>query len=259
MPAITPMLDNRARKTQYLAIVVYVFHRGQRRFINTGYKIEKKYWKGDRVIKHPDAVIINGRISAIVHDAKQYFAECALKNREPDVQMIGRQRKAYSFNEYLIHRAKQYLDKDMIVMYQKCRRFDRELRMFYNNLSLEEIKSAENKKQPAGSPVYFDDITSDFIREFDGWLVKIGNGPNTRHKKFEFLGKFYTEAMEEGKAPQPNPFKKYKIATKPVKKEKLSVKELEAIENLKLAPGLVNDARNLFQPTQRLHFAEFPW
>lgn len=232
MPAITPMLDDRARKRgELFPIVIYVYHKGQRRFINTGYKIERKYWKDDKVVKHPDAVIINSRISAVVHDAKQYFAECALKNREPDLQMIGKQRKAYSFNEYLIHRAKQYLDKDMIVMNQKCRRFNRELLMFFNK---------------GESHVYFDDIDYDFLRDFDSWLVKIGNGPNTRHKKFEFLGKFYNEAMQDGKAPQPNPFKKYKISIKPVKKEKLSVKEIEAIENLKLAPGPVNDARNLF-------------
>jgi len=232
MPAITPMLDDRARKRgELFPIVIYVYHKGQRRFINTGYKIERKYWKDDKVVKHPDAVIINSKIFSVIHDAQQYFAECALKNREPDLQMIGRQRKAYSFNEYLIHRAKQYLDKDMIVMYQKCRRFNRELLMFLNK---------------GESHVYFDDIDYDFLREFDSWLVNIGNGPNTRHKKFEFLGKFYNEAMQDGKAPQPNPFKKYKISIKPVKKEKLSVKEIEAIENLKLAPGPVNDARNLF-------------
>jgi integrase/recombinase XerD len=248
MPAITPMLDTRARKRGDLfPIVIYVYHKGQRRFINTGYKIERKHWDKNRVVRHPDAVIINSKISSVIHDAQQYLAECALKNREPDLQMIGRQRKAYSFNDYLIHRAKQYLDKDMIVMNQKCRRFNRELLMFFNKgLTLEEIAAAEKRNQLTGLHVYFDDINYDFLRDFDSWLVKIGNGPNTRHKKFEFLGKFYNEAMQDGKAPQPNPFKKYKISIKPVKKEKLSVKEIEAIENLKLAPGPVNDARNLF-------------
>jgi hypothetical protein len=51
--------------------------------------------------------------------------------------------------------------------------------------------------------------------------------------------------VNEGKAWAPNQFKLYKVPTKPVKKEKLTEDEVQAIENLKLKPGPVNNARNL--------------
>jgi site-specific recombinase XerD len=243
---ITPLLDDRS-KGDHFPIVIYIYHAYQKRFIKTGFKIEKKHWKNGEVVRHPDAAIINGRIADIVNRAKQYHAECMLKGRRVDLRLIDKQRASYSFNDYLLHRAKQYAEKEMIVMERKVRRMDKEFRLFLNpSVTLEEINQAERKRKTLpGVHLYFDDITQDVLRGFEAWLIKQGNVDNTRHKKFEFLSKFYDDAVDDGKATTPNPFDKYHIPSRPVKKQKLTVEEISAIENLKLV-GPVNDARNLF-------------
>lgn len=250
MATVKPFLDTRYKsKDNTYQIIVRVRHGKQLRDMPTGWKIDKNNWDGKQVkSKHKDARIINSQIDHLVSQAKQYIAECQLHNRPIRLDLIGKQHNSYSFNEYLLHRATQYAKKEMIIMERKVRRYDREFRVFKTpGLTFEDLLEDERMKRPLrGNELYFDEIDQDLLRNFEAFLVEQGNVNNTRHKKFEFLGKFYTDAVNDGKAEDPNPFKQYKIQTKPVKKEKLTEADIQAIENLKLKPGPVNDARNLF-------------
>ena len=97
-----------------------------------------------------------------------------------------------------------------------------------------------------GGDVYFDNIGRKLLEQHDHYLTEQGNNENTRHKKFKVLAKYFDDAKGERRADAENPFRQYKIPTVPVKKEKVTFEQLKSIENLKLAPGSVNDARNLF-------------
>lgn len=250
MATVKPLLDTRYKsKDDRYPIIVRVRNGADKRDIPTGYKTTIAHWKGDQVSgKHPDARLINSHIDHKVSEAKQYIAECNLHNRPIRLDLIGQSRASYSFNAFLLHRAKQYAAAEMYVMEAKVRRFDREFRIcFTPGLTFDDLDEDTRLKRPLrGNETYFDDINQDVLRVYETFLIKQGNVNNTRHKKFEFLGKFYTEAINDGKAPDPNPFKLYKIQSKPVRKEKLTEEELKAIEDLKLQPGPVNDARNLF-------------
>jgi integrase len=251
MATVKPLLDTRYQsKDKSYPVIVRVRHGSQTpRDFPTGWKIEEKFWKGDQVSgKHPDASIINARIMDLVSQAKLYISECQLRNRQIKLDLIGKQHNSYSWNEYLLHRAKQYAAKEMIIMERKVRRFDREFRVFNTpGLTYKDLLEDEAAGRILrGNELYFDDLTGDLMRNFEAFLLKQGNVNNTRHKKFEFLGKFYTDAMNEGKAEGPNQFKMYKIMQKPVKKEKLTEAEIKSIEDLALKPGAVNDARNLW-------------
>lgn len=216
-------------KDKTYPVVIRVEHNGRQRIIAIGYKVGKAFWKDGQVTaKHPDARIINSAITSKLAEIKKYLADCSLHNKPVHLDLIGTGRQSYSFTEYLDHRAKQYKAVGKPVMRQKVERFARELR-------------ASFKRE-----VFFDDINADSLRELERWQIDQGNVQNTRHKKFKFLGEFYTHAIDEGKAPSPNPFKKYKINPAPVKKEKLTAAEIATLENLKLKPGSVKDARNLF-------------
>jgi integrase len=250
MPTIKPLLDTRYQsKDKTYPVIVRIRHKSKVREIATGWKIQEKFWKDKEVSgKYPDAAIINSRIAEIVSQANNYFAECQLQKKNIHLELIGAQRSSYSWNEYLLHRAKQYGQKEMIIMERKVRRFDREFRVFNTPfLTYKDLLEDEEAGRPLrGNELYFDDLTGDLMRNFEAFLIKQGNVNNTRHKKFEFLGKFYADAVNEGKAEGPNQFKLYKIQQKPVKKEKLTEAEVKAIEDLKLKPGAVNDARNLW-------------
>jgi len=57
-----------------------------------------------------------------------------------------------------------------------------------------------------GREIYSDELTQDVLRKYDQWLISAGNQANTSHKKFERFRYFYNCAMQEGRAPGPNPF-----------------------------------------------------
>jgi site-specific recombinase XerD len=250
MATVKPHLDTRYKsKDDTYAILIRVRNGSQKRDIPTGYKATIAQWQGDKVSnKHPNARLVNSHIQHVVGQAEQYIAECNLHKRPIKLDLIGKSRTSYNWNEYLLHRADQYAAKEMIIMERKVRRFDREFRVFNTpGLTFDDLDEDIRQKRPLrGNELYFDDLTVDLLRNYESFLVQQGNVNNTRHKKFEFLGKFFNDAINDGKAEGPNPFKLYKIGTKPVKKEKLSEAEIKAIEDLQLKPGPVNDARNLF-------------
>jgi integrase/recombinase XerD len=227
MPTIKPMLDIRQRKSGTYPIVIYVYHRYKARYLPTDFRIEKKYWKKNEVVKHPDAAIINSRVAQLLNQVKQYFAECSLRGKPVDLRLLDRAKKNHSFTGYILDKSEQYLKKGMIVMYQKCRILVKNLEAFRG-------------------PVAFDQIDTEFIHDLDAWFIGKGHSPKTRHAKLSLLRKFFNDAVDEGLTEGVNPFKKYSVRLKPVKREKLSPADIAAIENLILEPGPVNDARNLF-------------
>jgi integrase/recombinase XerD len=220
-------------------IVIRLIDGRRQRLHSTGHKVSEKYWNADSeevIRKHPDAAIINADIEEEKLKAKRYVSECHRQGIPIDLDLVFSDVKSHSFTAYLRHRATQHQAADQLEMYYKANRYVKELTSCF------------------GREIHFSEITQDLLREFDAWL-KAGeegerkpNAPNTRHKKFEFLGKYYGNALEEGKATGKNPFKLYlkEIRQTPVKKEKLTVEQFEAIEALPLRDGAVCFARDLF-------------
>lgn len=250
MATVKPLLDTRYKtKDGTYQVIVRIRDGKQVREIGTGWKITEKHWRKTEVASgHPDAIYINSRIAEIISEAKAFIAECQLKKRPIRLGLIGKANQSYSWNEYLLHRAKQYADKEMIIMERKARRCDREFRVFNTpGLTFDTLLAEERAgKKLSGTDLYMDDITPDLLRNFESFLVKQDNGNNTRAKKFEFLGNWYEDAINDGKAIGQNHFRKYHIQEKPVKKEKLTEGQVKAMEDLQLKPGPVNDARNLW-------------
>lgn len=228
MATATPILDKRYKASDGYPIKIRIIVGNEQKNLSLGYRVGSHQWKDDHVIKHPDAEIINGVIWSKLDAIKRYFADCQISGRKIKLDLAVEGKASYSFCDYLEHRAKQYAAKDQIVMDRKLRRFAKEL------------------KACAGADVPFDDITQDFLRNYEAFLIKAENVENTRHKKFKFLRQYFQEAIDDGRVIGTNPFKRYQIGTTPVKKEKLIMAEIKRLETLSLQPGPVNDARNMF-------------
>jgi len=224
---ITPMLDDRYDVSHH-PVVIRITHQRQRRFIPTGFKIEKKYWNGKEVYRHPEAAIINSRITAIIDQAKQYYAQCMLHGKPVNLSFITQSSEARSLNQFLQHRAKMYEKKGQHTMAGRTLHIDLEW------------------KQCFGREVTFEEISIDMLNDYEAWLIDQKNNPNTRIKKFRSLGQWFDEGNKAADKVLPNPFKNYKIKPKPVSKEKLSEEDIRLIEHLSIQPGPVNDARNLY-------------
>lgn len=225
---IKPIHDTRTtRKNNLYPIFIRVNHGDKQRYIPTGFKVEKKYWSQGRVVKHPDAQIINSRIADIIANTQEYYSDCIKRNKPINLALIGTLHSSHSFNKYLLHRAKQYRLKNQIITARKVERSVKELELCF------------------GAELYFDEITQDHLRTLEAWQISQKNADNTRADKFEKFGQYFQHAKDEGLATILNPFHKYKIQRKPVKREKLTIEELKRIEDLECT-GAVNDARNLF-------------
>lgn len=250
MPTVKAMLDKRYKsKDNTHQILIRIRNGKDLRDIGTGYKVQEKDWKDGLVSgKHPEARFINSYIEHAIGEARQYLAECKLHKRAIRLDLIGKVQGSHSWGDYLLYRAKQYHEKGMIRTEHKITRAAKEFIVF-NNPDITFKQLAEDERaglQLTGTPVFMEDITIDFLRNYEGFLVGLGNDNNTRKKKFKNLSTWYQNAIKDGKASEPNPFKEYKIAAKPVKKAKLTAAEVLAIEQLELKPGPVNDARNLW-------------
>lgn len=226
---VKPLLDTRYKNLSGSYPVVVCVRAGDKvRYLKTGYKVKEKDWAAGKVVKsHDNHRAINARVEDLIHQVRQYENDCIRASRPFQIARAGISEQGFSFNDYLLHREKQYEKKEMFVMAAKTKRIGKEIDECFGSL-------------------YFDELDQDKLRDYEAWLIARGNDNNTRHKKFKFLQQFYSQAVEDGKANNPNPFKQYKIPVKPVRKEKLTTGELKALEEVSLKPGTVNDARNLF-------------
>jgi len=196
------------------------------KYYNTAYKLQEKYFADGLVKKHPDADIINGITSDLINQAKRYFADCAINGRTVNLDRVFTKQASQNFAEYLLHRADQYKGKGKIIMWQKLTRYEKELNECFGKL-------------------YMDEISTDKLRSLENHLIKNGNKANTIAKKFSILRQMFAGAVKDGLYAGINPFENYKIQTYPVKKEKLTIEQIKAIEELELT-GPYNDARNLY-------------
>jgi len=209
------------------SLIIRVCHGHKQLQHYTGYKLLETQFKNGEVVKHPDAFLINEKVGEKVMQARRYIADCRERGRPIDFKLIFRKKQSYSFIEYLKEREQYFKSRDMIIMKQKAARFAFELTECFGD-------------------IHFDEIGQSELEKYEAWLIKQGNGQNTRNKKFEFLGKFFSDASRAKKTYGDNPFSNYKIKKLPVYKTKLTPEQIKAIEDLPLAPGPVNDARNIF-------------
>jgi integrase/recombinase XerD len=228
MPTATAVLDTRYESKDGFPIAIRLIDGKKQRVVKTGYKIPEKYWQEGQVSsKHPDHDIINFVIDDQLVKAKRYFRDCKIEERPIDLDLVFAAEKSHSFTGYLRNRAKQHDEADEIEMYYKASRFAREITAFFGE-------------------VFFHQVTPEWVRHYDAHLKKVPNAPNTRIKKMEFLSKYFNDAKKDKKTFLDNPFKDYKITGTPVKKEKLTIKELQAIEELDLVDGPDRFARDIF-------------
>lgn len=100
-----------------------------------------------------------------------------------------------------------------------------------------------------GEPLPFEKITPRLLRAYETHLIEhYGNNTNTVAANFNGLRSILYRAIREGVFPQAqNPFFQFKVTEGKTSRGKLSLEELQAIEELDLEPGsLIWHVRNYF-------------
>ncbi len=105
------------------------------------------------------------------------------------------------------------------------------------------------KKRHGWTELPFQEITVSFLRGFETHLIDtFKNGTNTVHKRMRIMRTLLYHAIRDGRYPQEhNPFFHLKLKGAKVRKAKLSLEEIEAIERIELQAGSLHDhVRNAF-------------
>jgi len=103
-----------------------------------------------------------------------------------------------------------------------------------------------------GKDLYFEDITTDFLEEYQGYLKRAGYSKNTIHNHLKTFRRILYKAINEPEknyfSQGKNPFFSFKLAADPAKrKERLNPEEIKRLEDLSLLKGTrLYDARNMF-------------
>lgn len=211
------------RKDGTYPVVIYAYE-VKAQYIYTGYHVRPDQFKDGRVIKHPDAAIINAR----VEDRRAEIAKAVI----PGVGYIEGatvDHRQGNFCDYIRRRAKQFKADHKIDMYHKCMRIAYEITDFHKR------------------DIYFGELTLAWAREYYTACRLQGNSQNTAMRKVKNIRTMYNQAVAEGLAPLPNPLTAFKVTTTPVNKEKLTADEIARIEALVLEPDrFIYHARNAF-------------
>jgi site-specific recombinase XerD len=226
------VLDTRYKsKDNLYPICIRIRSGKQLKQCSTGYRIPEKGWNNGEVKRSiRDADIINTGIAKQLSEIRTRLTRA--KNEDlHDLDSILSDKPAAPallLSDYLFSRAQQYEDIHKVKHAKK-------LRLWIRNL-----QECLGKKD-----IPFN-LTADDMRSLQAYLKKMGNDTNTIHKKFQLLGCLFNNAIAEGKTNAVNAFKNFKAPTKPVHKDKLTKKEIAALETLTLPDGILNDSRNLF-------------
>lgn len=225
---ITPILDTRVeRKSGQYPIYIRVSNAGKEKLLKTGYKIEPSYWSDNAVKRtHPQASVINAKIYDLISSISRRAAEDQLSGRCFSIELVGTNKRSFSFIDYVFNKAIEYEKKKMPVMVNKCMKMVREMRIVFGTLD-------------------FDQVNHEAMNKLDVYMSQSDNTANTKYAKMKFYRQLFAMAIKEKKHSGDNPFSEYKIKQTAVVKESLTPEEIKILETLPLT-GPVDLARDLF-------------
>ena len=99
-----------------------------------------------------------------------------------------------------------------------------------------------------GSDLMFSEIDHPFLRGFQAYLKKLGNSENTIHANFRIIRAIIYKAIDMGSVKQENnAFLSFKLKEGIVSRSRLTIEEINSIENLSLPKGsLIWHVKNAF-------------
>lgn len=218
---ITAVLDTRSKRVsnQY-PIYIRLTIGSTRTLIPTGNKVDPKYWNNGQVRRtHPDASIINARITDMISDIHRTEAECLLKGIPFNIDLLGKEQKSYDFVESVLSFANQYLNEGNFTMHKRFMVVYNDIHDYYKSMPM-------------------DTINEDLIKDFILKLKARGNNPNTIHKKVKMLGAVLGSEIKRGRFLGNNWFSTYKIKTQEAKRGFLTSANIQKLEQAQLSDQL---------------------
>lgn len=221
-------LDERRTKADCPSVLkVAIAHKGSSAFISMDVKLLHDQWDeaGQKIKNHPESFVLNTYIQeikvkidaviiALMRDcnineltAAQIKSKC-MEELDPD------RKKAKEDKTTFLYRFKKYAER----MKSGSRKtFDHTLNRLF-----------AFKDEATISKLKFEDITVDWLLEFDNFMAKTAPSKNSRNIHFRNIRTVFNEAIEDG-ITSFYPFRRFKIKNEVTAKRDLSVEELRRL------------------------------
>ncbi|MCF7803612.1 MAG: site-specific integrase [Candidatus Marinimicrobia bacterium] len=232
--------EQKQREDGTCPVYLRISHDRKTRFIATDVQVQPSQWNADKqeVRKnHPNDTRYNDHLEREKNKAQD--AIIAVKD-DHHTQLTAKNIKERITGADLKD-AKAYYEKFLNFLKERERHWD------YKNYKvvLNKLKAFTDD-----GPLPFTHIDTDFLRKFETFLKKkpYNNAPNTIYKNLKYLRRVIREAVKEKIIPmEANPFLTYELKKEPVTKDKLSMQQIQKMENLELEPDTwVWHARNFW-------------
>jgi integrase/recombinase XerD len=234
-------------------IMIRITANRKARYIATGYSVNKENWdqQNSRLL---ESKVKNDPSKKVLSNAKAINADIELKLND-----IIRVKQQVSLTDGI--QSSQHIKDKAVNKYNASSDFFVYADKIVLDLS-EQNKISTSKnfrsvlKRMEGfistKSLLFTDITVDFLKQYQTFLIKQGIKPNTINFHLKTIRNILYKAMNESEplmTQEKNPFQRFKMKTIVTKKETLSLQEIEKIKKLKLkAPKHQKqiDARNYY-------------
>ena len=185
-------------------------------YIDSGISILKTQWDAgkQRVKRHPLEEQKNGLLSSLLSDIQRLHY---------DNKGASAKRLHSIYKSRLKHDGSSFID----FYYSLMEEMKLKGKVRTATIQLHYIK----KLQKFSSHVSFSDLSPQFAKDYETWMLKRGNKINTIASNFKALSAALNKAVKLGLI-KSNPIKGYRITTENTEKESLTFNEILAIQDL---------------------------
>lgn len=189
-------------------------------YLDTGVSVLKTQWdeKKQQVKKNTLEEQLNASLNALLNEVKMLY----YKNEGVSAKRLLQ----------IYKNSKKYDSSSMLDFYQSI--ID-ETRMKEAIRTAKTYQRYLDKLRTFSSYLSFTDISPLWAKDYELWLMKRGNKPNTIASNFKCLNAILNKAVKLGLI-EKNPLKGYEIRTVNAKKESLTIEEITLFEQYEIAP-----------------------
>lgn len=216
-------LDNRVKKDGTQNIQLRITQAKKMRRVAIGYSILKKDWNPEKkeVRKsNPLYLQINAATKAKLMEVEHTYLKSQVTNKKATAATLQKQLRKQivggSFMEYAHQRAEKIPNPSTK---STCVAVLHKLQVFLK-----------------GQDLFFDEITYDWIKDYERYLARLGNGTNTIHNNLKIIKATYNDAIKSGvyEPEKMSPWVRYKAKKEKSVRTRLSIEQIALLEKLDL-------------------------
>ena len=201
---------------------VAISKKGHTAYLPTGIRIKKEEWNGAKIVRTPNADLLNMRLADI-----RLAHERRILSLEEDGKLDGL--SIYAVRDRLLNGEESVSFESRYTAYMESRRARRTREIYMATLDrMREYDSSLSSRN-------MEDITRVWLKGFDRWLEGRSPSPNARNIHFRNIRAVFNDAIDDG-VTSAYPFRKFAMKTVPTVKRSLSVEELRGIMEAPLPP-----------------------